>query len=265
MDQFMEKELKIITPEQVQLQFQTAGIGSRAIAQLIDVLLLILVNAVLVLFLTLGTRYVWQDVFSDILNYAAAITILVGILLNVGYFIGTEAYMGGQTIGKRMIGLRVLQDNGQSATLLSVIIRNLFRLLDLLPIGYFLGGIVMIFSSRDKRIGDMVAGTIVVVELQKERVQRRKRIEKSLSAWRDRLPLIELDDTQRRALSFKDWELLSTWIEGLSNMSASRVRELSVPIAAHLSGKLRHGPTVLTDSPAYLIALYVELQPDWEY
>jgi uncharacterized RDD family membrane protein YckC len=263
--EYLEKEIRVVTPEQVQLQFQTAGIGSRALAHILDGLLLLLANAVLVLFLILGSKYVWDGTLTDFSEYAVAITIIVLILLNVGYFICTEAYMGGQTVGKKIGGLRVLQDNGQQPTLLSIIIRNLFRLLDLLPMGYFLGAVVMMFSSKDKRLGDMVAGTIVIVELQGERLKRRKAIEKSLAAWQDRLPKVEVDELGKQSLTLDDWQLLQTWMERSTTMSQAKLGELSAPIARHLAEKLNHPAELTIDPPAYLTAVYLELRSEWEY
>lgn len=265
MNDSLQKELTIVTPEQVQLQFQTAGIGSRAIAHMIDALLLLIFNSVIVLFLILGGDYVWNNSPVDSEGYLLAITIIVVIILNVGYFISTEAYMGGQTLGKRWIGLRVLQDNGQSATLLSILIRNLFRLLDLLPMAYFLGAVVMMFSSRDKRLGDMVAGTIVVLEIQRERLKRRKRIEKTISVWRSHLPQLELEEYRKRSITSQDWLLLQTWIERLPNVSKAKLFELSQPIAGHIAVKLEHPAELTADPAAYLLAVYLELQADWDY
>lgn len=172
--------------------------------------------------------------------------------------------MGGQTPGKRIFGLRVIQDNGQSATFLAVIIRNFFRLLDVLPSFYFLGVVVMLFSKKDKRIGDMVAGTIVVVELQRERLKRRKTMNKAIVSWQNRLPELHLEDTGKRVFTAKDWLILSSWVERLPNMHSIRLEELGKPIAEYLAAKLQHPPEVTTNTQAYLIALYVALREDWE-
>jgi uncharacterized RDD family membrane protein YckC len=265
MNESLEKEITIITPEQVQLQFQTAGIGSRALAHLVDSLILGTANLILFFSIAAANRLFINSFSNGAGEYGIVLVIIFAIVLNAGYFILTEAYMGGQTPGKRFTGLRVLQNNGQSATMLSVIIRNLFRLLDMLPTLYFLGGAVMMFSKRDRRIGDMVAGTIVVIELQRERLKRRKRIDKFLAAKQVQLPALELDAFAKEQLTSKDWLLLSSWIERLPNLTKTRAEELSVPIASHLSGKLRHSDYMTLDSSEYLIALYLELRGDWDY
>jgi uncharacterized RDD family membrane protein YckC len=261
----LEKNLTVVTPEQVQLQFQTAGIGSRAMAQLFDLLMLVLLNTGIFFALfglaSLSDGEVQSSTGSD---YGLAIFIILVILINVGYFICTEYYMGGQTPGKRIFGLRVIQDNGQSATFLAVIIRNFFRILDVLPSFYFLGVVVMLFSKKDKRIGDMVAGTIVIVEQQRERLKRRKTINKAIAKWYYQLPKLQLDETSRRTITAKDWLMLSSWTERLPNMHSKRLEELGKPIAEYLAAKLQHPSEATTNKQAYLIALYIALREDWE-
>ncbi|MBP1990896.1 RDD family protein [Paenibacillus eucommiae] len=264
MNESLEKELTIITPEQVQLKFRTAGVGSRAIAHLWDGLILLVVNGLLLALIIFASRLEWLNILDGVADYAGAALIILFILLNVGYFLATEMYMGGQTPGKKIMGLRVLQDNGQSATFLSIIIRNLFRILDFLPSFYFLGALIMLFSSKDKRIGDMVAGTIVVTEPGRERLQRKKGIDKSVAAWEGRLPDLNLDDAARRRVTPEDWQLIAAWMERLSGMSAARREEFSQPIFRHFVVKLQHESEGLYDASAYLIALYLALREDWE-
>jgi uncharacterized RDD family membrane protein YckC len=264
MNENPEKELTVVTPEHVQLQFQTAGIGSRAIAHLLDGLILLVINGLLFIFAIITSNVVEERLFSGAFDYSVAILLIITVLLNVGYFVLTEMYMGGQTPGKRVLGLRVLQQNGQSATFLSIIIRNLFRILDLLPSFYFLGMVVMLFSSKDKRIGDMVAGTIVIMEQGRERSKRKKDIGKTIKKWEHRLPDLQLDDAQRNRITSDDWQLLSAWMERLPGMSAAKRDELSIPITRYFAVKLQHAPSVFYDPSAYLIALYIEVRGDWE-
>jgi uncharacterized RDD family membrane protein YckC len=264
MNEFQEKELTVITPEHVQLQFQTAGIGSRAIAHLMDGLILIAFNGLLLACVIGINKVAGGNLFPGLSDYAAAIAIIIVVLLNTGYFVLTEMYMGGQTPGKRILGLRVLQENGQSATFLSIIIRNLFRILDFLPTFYFLGALVMLFSSKDKRIGDMVAGTIVIIEQGRERLKRKKTIDKTISKWQSRLPVLVLDEASRQRISSKDWQLLHGWMERLPGLPSDKRDELSIPITRHFTVKLEHSSAQFYDTSAYLVALYKELRSDWE-
>jgi uncharacterized RDD family membrane protein YckC len=263
MNEFQEKELTVITPEHVQLQFQTAGIGSRAIAHLMDGLILVAFNGVLLACVIGINKVAGGNLFPGLSDYAAAIAIIIVVLLNIGYFVLTEMYSG-QTPGKRILGLRVLQENGQSATFLSIIIRNLFRILDFLPTFYFLGSLVMLFSSKDKRIGDMVAGTIVIIEQGRERVKRKKTIDKTISKWQSRLPVLVLDEASRQRITSKDWQLLHAWMERLPGLPSDKRDEFSIPITRHFTVKLEHSSAQFYDTSAYLVALYKELRSDWE-
>jgi uncharacterized RDD family membrane protein YckC len=264
MNESLDKEVTIITPEQVQLQFQTAGIGSRAISHLLDCLILLVINGLLFLFVILVSRLYSGNWMPAIADYVIAISIVLWILLNLGYFVCTEAFMGGQTPGKRMLGLRVLQNNGQSATLLSVLIRNLFRLLDVMPTFYFIGAVSIILSSKDKRIGDMVAGTIVVIEARFERMKRRKQMDKAISRKNYPVVAIEIEETKRQEITVKDWLLLQAWVERIPTMSNGRLIELAVPIAHYFAKKLEQDLGFTQDPAAYLAGLYEKLRNDWE-
>lgn len=263
MSESLDKEVTIITPEQVQLQFHTAGIGSRAVAHILDCLILLVVNSLLLLFVVLVSRLYSGDWLPGLADYMLAITIVLWVVLNLGYFVGTEAFMGGQTPGKRLRGLRVLQNNGQSATLLSIIIRNLFRLLDMLPTFYFLGGLSIVLSSKDKRIGDMVAGTIVVIEARFERMKRRKQLDKAIA--RKNYPDLQLDINEALLLEVtaSDWQLLQAWVERVPSMPARKLGELAAPIAQYLAKKLEL-ELGTGDPSAFLVKLYGKLRDDWE-
>ncbi|MDR6884571.1 RDD family protein [Bacillus sp. 3255] len=263
MTESLDKEVTIITPEQVKLQFQTAGIGSRAVAHLLDGLILLVVNCILFLFVLLVSRLYSGDWLPGAADYMIAITIVLWIVLNLGYFVGTEAFMGGQTPGKRWRGLRVLQNNGQSATLLSIIIRNLFRLLDMLPSLYFLGALSIVLSPKDKRIGDMVAGTIVVIEARFERMKRRKQLDKAIAHKKYPDLLLDIDESLRPDITASDWQLLQAWVERVPTMADRKLAELAAPIAHYLAKKL--GLKVGDgEAAAFLAQLYAKLREDWE-
>ncbi|TVX99812.1 RDD family protein [Cohnella terricola] len=249
----LEKEVSIVTPEQVQLEFPTAGVGMRAIAQLIDMLILGAFNlAVIIAIVLIGNEY------------AMAVLAIIGVVGMVGYYICCEYWMGGQTIGKRMVNIRVVQTDGRNAGLLAVVIRNLFRLIDILPVFYFLGMIVVMSSPRDRRIGDMVAGTIVVVEKEKERLKLRRKIDKRVDWMRVSLPRQELDEESRKAIAYSDWVLLAAWAERLPFVSPERLAYLGRPIAQHFAGKIVVAKEIAPNDTVFLIWLYEQLRGDWE-
>jgi uncharacterized RDD family membrane protein YckC len=162
-------QLNIETPEQVELRFPIAGIGSRFLALLTDTVLQ--GAAVLVLFLVfvLIASTVPTAPRSTVPADTAAKWFIAGVvlfyfLLYWGYYSLFEAFWNGQTPGKRLLKIRVIKDSGRQITLFEALARNLIRVIDALPSFYLIGVISMLCNKEQKRLGDFVAGTIVVHE-----------------------------------------------------------------------------------------------------
>jgi uncharacterized RDD family membrane protein YckC len=156
-------KLTIETPEQIPLEFPLAGIGSRFLALAVDTLIQTIIF--LVLFLTGVFIFAGLNLFSSPTGvWLTALGVLVVFLLQSGYFIFFEATWNGQTPGKRQLHLRVIKDSGRPITVYDAFARNLLRIIDSLPGLYAVGIVSMLLSSRNKRLGDYVAGTVVVHE-----------------------------------------------------------------------------------------------------
>jgi uncharacterized RDD family membrane protein YckC len=157
----LETEVRIQTPEQVSLQFTTAGIGSRALAQLIDLGLL------LVVYILLGiSTAVWGglNLFGFATSWIIGFVIVLVFFLFWGYFIATEYFLAGKTLGKWLCRIRVIQVDGRNLSFFAALVRNLLRLIDFLPGGYLVGVVSMMVDRHERRLGDLVAGTMVVVD-----------------------------------------------------------------------------------------------------
>ncbi len=152
--------VEIITPEGVSLPFQTAGIGSRFLAFSLDYLIIIASVAVL----AIAINSLEPGLNNSGINFGSAILILYYFFIQLLYFLFFEITMGAQTPGKKIIGLRVLQTNGAMPTKTAIIMRNILRIIDMLPGSYFLGFLFIFFHPQERRIGDLVAGTMVVFE-----------------------------------------------------------------------------------------------------
>ena len=164
-DQVVEVE----TPEQVAFSYAVAGIGSRAAAALIDYLLCILpFLMVMDLLSSLVRRLAGGNDPDDVSvagGWVTAILMLAQFIVLWGYHVLFEALWDGQTPGKRQMGLRVVQDGGYSVSFAASAVRNLARLLDMQPGFFHFVGLVSVGVSRSgKRIGDLLAGTIVIEE-----------------------------------------------------------------------------------------------------
>jgi uncharacterized RDD family membrane protein YckC len=162
-------QLSIDTPEQVDLRFSVAGIGSRLVAALLDGLLILAfffaegLILVAVAAATAATRYAGRGE-SWIEHWATAILVFLNFLVVWGYFAIFEAVWRGQTPGKRVMKLRVLKDSGRQITFFEALARNLMRFVDYMPGFYLVGVITMLCNKRNKRLGDLVVGTIVIHE-----------------------------------------------------------------------------------------------------
>lgn len=155
-------KLIIDTPEQVHLEFVLAGIGSRFMAVFLDVL--IETALYLVLFL-LTLIWLSGSLFSSSRSlWWNAIATLVIFCINWGYYAVFEALWKGQTPGKRWAGIRVIKDSGRPINTFEAIARNLVRAIDFLPGFYGIGVVTMLLNSKNRRLGDYVAGTLVVHE-----------------------------------------------------------------------------------------------------
>ena len=161
------EKLIIETPEQTSIEFPLSGIGSRFIALLIDTLIQIAILIVLGLMLG-GLGYGFRDQLRglppSVGPWIVAIAILFYFVLVYGYYIVFESIWNGQTPGKRLTHLRVIKDSGQPITAIDAVGRNLLRIVDQLPFGYGIGVLCAWISPQSKRLGDYVAGTVVVHE-----------------------------------------------------------------------------------------------------
>jgi uncharacterized RDD family membrane protein YckC len=155
----IDSMVEIVTPENIAFHYQVAGPFRRLPAFLLDML----IRAALI------------TLFAIILGFAGALTSMGGITsagIIIGWFLldwfyggAFETWMNGQTPGKWVLGIRVLSVDGQPINGIQAIMRNFLRTLDMMPvITGMLGLIAMTLNRRFQRIGDIVCGTIVVVE-----------------------------------------------------------------------------------------------------
>ena len=155
----MNDHLSIDTPENIILNAEIAGFGTRCIAAIIDYLIL------LVFILFASNLYLQSlPVASRTQTAGLAVLALIQFIIITFYHLCLELFWNGQTIGKRIVGTRVVQANGLPLTASGAIIRNLVRLFDFLPIFYGIGLIAMFASKQTQRLGDLAARTIVIRE-----------------------------------------------------------------------------------------------------
>jgi uncharacterized RDD family membrane protein YckC len=153
-------KLTIDTPEQVHLEFELAGIGSRFMALLLDSL----IQGLMYLVLGITVAVLMANPFASARTWVAAVAIFVVFLIYWGYFVLFEIFWKGQTPGKRWAKIRVIKDSGRPISAFESMSRNLLRVADWFPGFYGVGVITMLLNKQNRRLGDFVAGTLVVHE-----------------------------------------------------------------------------------------------------
>lgn len=152
--------LRILTPEGVAFSLPLAGPVRRCLAMVLDLF------CISVIMTTFG--YLVRVLSLAGQDAAGALYYLLFFVVSTGYAIALEWRWRGQTVGKRIMRLRVMDAEGLRLRPSQVILRNLLRPVDSLPVLYLLGGAVMFFNQRRQRLGDLAANTVVIVEAQIE-------------------------------------------------------------------------------------------------
>lgn len=146
--------LTLKTPEGILFSFYVAGPVIRFLAWGVDLAVISVITSV-----TSPVLGLLGIISYDI---AMAIRILYFFVLSIGYGIVLEWYWKGQTIGKKLLRLRIMDKKGLRLQFSQVVVRNLLRCVDSLPVFYLVGGIVCVLSKMDQRLGDIAANTIVI-------------------------------------------------------------------------------------------------------
>jgi uncharacterized RDD family membrane protein YckC len=165
-----EDTLIIETPERVPLHFALASIGNRFLACAVDhIIQFVALGLIAIALVILANIDIVERAFSSASKWVYAVMILLLFLAFEGYFTFFEWIWSGQTPGKRWLKLRVIREDGRPITFWEAAVRNFVRHLDMMPMPFYSIGLISVFATtRDQRVGDMVAGTVVVREREAE-------------------------------------------------------------------------------------------------
>lgn len=198
----------VATPEGVELNLRLAGPVSRAYAWLID------------LFLRLSGMLVLWLLLIPLGHLGQGVWLIVWFCVEWLYPVAFEIWASGATPGKKLMGLRVVNDDGTPVSRWASLTRNLLRAVDFLPVLYGLGFVAMVVNRDFKRLGDVVAGTVVVyVEPPRE-----------ASAVPRAPPL-----APRAPLTLDESRAVLEFAERVATLTPQRAEELAA-IPAHLTG-----------------------------
>lgn len=216
----MTAELRVSTPEHVGVVYPLAGIGSRFLAAFLDgVLLLLLFAGLSLLAASVGQLLPVSGTTGAVL--AGVFVVLLFLVVPFAYYVLFETFWNGQTLGKRLVGIRVLRDDGSPIDFVAAAARNLIRTIDLLPPALAADVLVMLLSRKGQRLGDLVAGTVVV----------KARMERDFARYRTRAgeaaPLVTT-----RALSGEAQRLVREFALREASLGEDARREVARSIAA---------------------------------
>ena len=229
-----DDKLTIETPEQTSLEFPLAGVGSRCMALLLDTLIQIIVALILVLVVALF-RYIspgGENGLGLTGLWIQAILYFAIFLLYYGYFAFFESIWNGQTPGKRVAHLRVIQESGRPIQVWQAFARNLMRIIDSIPV-YAIGMTSMLISKQNRRLGDFVAGTVVIHE---------RPLAKISVGWASATPSDVSGPTLGAArLSLDEVRLIEAFLERRNSLAEDVRFRMARQIASRIANQLGMG------------------------
>ena len=213
-----EDRLTIDTPEGVPLELTLAGLGSRFAAALIDYVFQLIILIALALVLGYGAGL--SPATSAL---SGALWVLGFFLVFWGYDVAFEVLNSGRTPGKAMNGLRVVRESGAPVTFGPSAVRNVIRLIDLLPGTYLVGMVSIQVTRKNQRVGDLAAGTLVLRE------SRGLPPEVRIS------PSVEAPAWDTSAIDQQELDTVASFLSRRGQLEAGA----RIQIAAELAGRLR--------------------------
>jgi uncharacterized RDD family membrane protein YckC len=231
------------TPENVQVSYAAAGLGTRFLAWFVDQLLVWIFTILLIIALAVAGVSL-QGLFSDFEGewdedqqaalYFVGLIMLVWGFGSFAYFCGCELLLRGQTPGKRALKIRVVKADGFQLDAASIVVRNAFRVLDQLPPMW----IIPFVSRRSQRAGDMVAGTLVVSDAPAELSSVRAALAQRSSADVQ----FRFDSAMLKRITGEEFAAIERVLDRWPDLAAEQRESLLTAYAAPLAKKLRIEP-----------------------
>jgi uncharacterized RDD family membrane protein YckC len=235
----MDRTLSVQTPESIAFSYELAGLGSRFLAVIIDLLVQIAIFAAIIWGLALiaagqpraqilsaaGSKYAE--------SIATAFVVALLFIVFFAYFIVFEAFWNGRTPGKRLMGLRVVRDGGYPLDFTSAAIRNLVRVGEVILGFYAISAIASVASAQNKRLGDMAAGTIVVRD--------------SPAATLHALLADSQDGPRSSMLTDKEHAIIEQFVSRRNALAPAVRKELAARIAAQIRPRVSYDLQRLSD------------------
>ena len=233
-----EDVITVPTPEGVELELTLAGVGSRFASAIVDVLLegVILLGLLAALSQVLSLSGLGEQSSTAII---AAVGSLAAFLVIFGYHVLFETLASGRTPGKRLMGLRVARVGGNPVRFRESAVRNLVRLVDIVPPPlYGVGAVAILAGRRNQRLGDVAAGTLVVRERHGDRVRPHGSEAVDAPAQTPPVAVSELGAWDVSAIDADELSTVRRFLERRETLGASARAELAEELTARLRPKV---------------------------
>ncbi|HME91547.1 MAG TPA: RDD family protein [Myxococcaceae bacterium] len=221
-------KLEVATPERIALALPVAGIGFRSIAYLVDALVLFFFWVAAYFFFSLLVSD-FLGAFLSLSGAGKTFAVLGAFATQWLFWTCCEVFWRGQTPGKRLIGIRVVSDDGSAVSVLQSAVRNLCRIVDFLPVFYAFGLMTMLITRENRRLGDLLAGTILVRE---DRIDLAKYQPPPLARSEIRVP------AGAPALSTSDAELILSYLQRAPELGGDPRMKLAAALIERYGGPL---------------------------
>ncbi len=264
----VEARQVVRAPDQVALHLSIAGPTSRMLAYAIDAIAVVLLEVgllfLLILSTPLGNKFVLMiQKFASAhaggptaqQNFESALVVMLGIflvgqfLVEWGYFVFWEMVTGGRSIGKAVVGLRVVRDGGFPLSFRESLVRNLLRMADILPGMYAVGLVSMVMSKEGKRLGDLAAGTIVV------RLDRPEPVSPIVHEEGSEGPSFRFDRWQIDRLGTNERALIRQTLRRLDSLPPEKADAILIQAVGALRARIGYGDIEASERKAFLQAL----------
>jgi uncharacterized RDD family membrane protein YckC len=245
--ELLDTSVAIETPEHVVFRYRIAGPARRMLAHLLDLLLCWGAFAIVVFFAMLFIAgATTEDIEDSPGKLGMGVVLLALFATQWVYFVAWEATRG-RTPGKAAAGLRVVTTSGRPIGFSEAALRNVLRAADVLPIGYAVGLVSMALSRRFQRLGDLVAGTMVIVQDRPNAARILRLFPPATQGELADLPAdVQLDVEERTAIEM--------FLRRRGTLGAARERELAEMIAAPLAARFEYRH----DNAARMLALFYD-------
>lgn len=245
------------TPEQIDVAYDVAGIGSRFLAALLDHIFVGMILSISCMLVSVAANALDLGLDGGLIAGLFGLGIYLSLC---GYHIFFETIWNGQTPGKRMVGLRMVRTGGRPIGFLGSTIRNFIRLVDFLPVLYGVGVIVMFIDRRSRRLGDLAAGCMAVRERKAvtlESLTTPSVTEAPVVVAAESITIPNLPAVQR-----DDYDIVQEYLRRRSGLSLEARQRLSQQLIEGLQQRLGYPLLVkdLAQSEHFLLLIAAEYQ-----